>query len=173
MITLADVLRRHGPAYVARHGPALLPSHRRALEAITTCRTAFQGGSLAACTDCGRPHLLYHSCRHRACPRCGDDATTRWLARQREALLPVPYFHVVFTLPAELRRLVRSHQKILIDVLFRAAFESLATLCNRLVVGSDPRGRASQPFSAVGGQMQRKWPQTPCRHWRWSPQCGV
>ncbi|MEO7034962.1 MAG: transposase, partial [Polyangiaceae bacterium] len=81
------------------------------------------------CAECGREHLLYHSCRNRACPQCGYDSASRWLAKQRELLLPVPCFHVVFTLPAELRRLVRSHQKVLLSVLFRAAFESLASLC--------------------------------------------
>jgi len=133
MLTLADVVRRHAPAYLERHRHALLPSHVRALRAIASCRTAALGGSLANCTQCGRRHLLYHSCRHRACPRCGHDSTSRWLARQQQALLPVPYFHVVFTLPAELRRLVRSHQRLLLDALFHAAFESLATLA------SDPR----------------------------------
>jgi hypothetical protein len=91
------------------------------------------GGHVAECTHCGREHLLFHSCRHRACPQCGYDTTTRWLDHQRELLLPVQYFHVVFTLPDELRRLVRSHQKALVTVLFRAAFDSLAALC------ADPR----------------------------------
>lgn len=129
MLKLADVVRQHGPAYVERFGGSLLPSHVRALEAIVHCRTPSLGAELALCTQCGREHLLYHSCRHRACPQCGYDAATRWLAKQRDLLLPVPYFHVVFTLPAELRRLVRSHQKALLAVLFRAAFDSLAKLC--------------------------------------------
>jgi hypothetical protein len=71
-----------------------------------------------------------HSCRHRACPQCGHDATSRWLKRQRELLLPVTYFHVVVTLPSEFRRLVRQHQRVLIPVLFQAAFESLSALCS-------------------------------------------
>src|SRR5277367_6033902 len=129
MLRLADVLRRHGPAYVERHGAAMLPSHVHAMKAILRCRTPELGGHLARCPRCESEHLLYHSCRHRACPRCGHDSTTRWLAGQRELLLPVPYFHVVFTLPAELRRLVRSHQAALLPVLFRAAFTSLARLC--------------------------------------------
>jgi putative transposase/transposase-like zinc-binding protein len=129
MLRLADVVRRHGPAYMERHGASMMPSHVHAVKAILRCRTPEMGGHLAVCPQCGSEHLLYHSCRHRACPRCGHDATTRWLARQHELLLPVPYFHVVFTLPAELRRLVRSHQTALLPVLFQAAFESLATLC--------------------------------------------
>ncbi|MEP7124970.1 MAG: IS91 family transposase [Byssovorax sp.] len=129
MLRLVDVVRRHGPAYMDRHGATMMPSHRSAVKAILQCRTPDLGGHVAACPGCGSEHLLYHSCRHRACPRCGHDATTRWLARQHELLLPVPYFHVVFTLPSELRRLVRSHQKALLPVLFQAAFESLARLC--------------------------------------------
>lgn len=129
MPELADIVRRHGEAYLAKHGASVLPSHVRALNAIARCRTSEMGGHLAHCDGCGREHVLYHSCRHRACPKCGFDATTRWLAKQRELLLPVPYFHVVFTLPSELRRLVRAHQKTLLSALFRAAFESLSRLC--------------------------------------------
>ncbi|MFO0617336.1 MAG: IS91 family transposase [Polyangiaceae bacterium] len=121
-------MRMHGPAYIERHAAALLPGHARALMSIVRCRTPAAGGHVAVCPQCGVEHLLYHSCRHRACPRCGHDAATRWLAGQRELLLPVTYFHVVFTLPAELRRLVRSHQKTLVPLLFRAAFESLSRL---------------------------------------------
>jgi hypothetical protein len=129
MLRLADVLRRHGPDYLQRHGQAVLPSHVRAVDAITQCRTAALGGHLALCTQCQRTHLLYHSCRHRACPQCGQDSTARWLAHQEQLLLPTTYYHVVFTLPAELRRVVRSNQRVLINVLFQAAFDSLATLC--------------------------------------------
>jgi hypothetical protein len=129
MLRLADVLRRHGAEYLERHGTSMMPSHVHAVKAILRCRTPAMGGHLATCTTCGSEHLLFHSCRHRACPRCGYDRTTRWLAAQRELLLPVPYFHVVLTLPSELRRLMRSHQAALLPVLFQAAFESLAALC--------------------------------------------
>lgn len=133
MLRLADVLRRHAAGYLARFGDAVLPSHVRALRCILLCRTPAFGGHRARCTQCGREHVLYHSCRHRACPQCGRDATERWLSRQRDLLLPVPYFHVVFTLPSELRRVVRSHQRVLLAVLCRAAYEALAALCG------DPR----------------------------------
>jgi DNA-directed RNA polymerase subunit RPC12/RpoP len=129
MLSLADVLRRHGPAYVERYGAGLLPSHRRAMQAIVHCRTPLMGGHVAVCTQCGGEHLLFHSCRHRACPRCGHDATEKWVTKQRELLLPVPYFHVVFTLPAELRQLLRAHQTTLLPLLMRTAFQSLARLC--------------------------------------------
>lgn len=129
MLRLADVLRRHGPDYLRRHGEAVLPSHVRAVREITQCRTAALGGHLAQCTQCSEHHVLYHSCRHRACPSCGHDAASRWLRNQHSLLLPVQYFHVVFTLPSELRRPVRSHQRVLLSVLFQAAFESLSALC--------------------------------------------
>jgi hypothetical protein len=129
MPRLADIVRRHGAAYVERYGASMLSSHARAITAILHCRTPVLGGHVAVCAQCGTEHLLFHSCRHRACPQCGYDATEKWIARQREMLLPATYFHVVFTLPAELRRLVRSHQKALLPALFQAAFESLARLC--------------------------------------------
>lgn len=139
MVGLAEVVRQHGQHYLAQHRGRMLPSHVRALRAIASCRTAALGGHLAHCARCDTEHLLYHSCRHRACPQCGHEATQRWLSRQRELLLPVPYFHVVFTLPAELRRVVRAHQRALLPALFRAAFDALAALC------ADPK--------FVGGQI--------------------
>lgn len=112
MIPLAEVLRRHWPAYERKFGARLLPSHRRAVRAILSCRTPALGAQLFGC-DCGRRELVYHSCNHRACPQCGHADATQWLERQRRRLLPVPYYLVTFTLPQELRRLFRSHQKIL------------------------------------------------------------
>lgn len=129
MLRIADVIDRHGESYLRRYGDAVLPSHVRAILALSRCRTGALGGHVAECSDCHHEHLFFHSCRHRACPQCGQDATTRWLERQRALLLPVTYFHVVFTLPSELRRLVRQHQLALLPVLFQASFESLATLC--------------------------------------------
>lgn len=129
MPALAEVVREHGDAYLQHYGTEVLPSHVRALRAIAACRTSALGGHLAKCEACAREHLLYHSCRHRACPRCGHDRAETWQKKQQELLLPTRYFHVVFTLPSELRRIVRTHQKALLDVLFRAAFDSLAVLC--------------------------------------------
>jgi hypothetical protein len=129
MASLADVIRRHGPDYLAQFGRAVLPSHARALRDIARCRTPALGGHVVECRACGAQHLQHHSCRNRACGQCGAERTQAWLQRQRELLLPVPYFHLVFTLPSELRFLVRSHQKVLLSVLCRAAYASLAALC--------------------------------------------
>jgi hypothetical protein len=124
VITLAEVLRRHWPAYEQKYGARLLPSHRRAVAAIMSCRTAAQGGQLYRC-QCGKEHYAYHSCNHRACPQCGHADATQWLHRQRRKLLPVPYYLVTFTVPAELRPLIRSHQKVLYAMLLREAAGAL------------------------------------------------
>ena len=121
---MAEVLRRHWPAYQRRFGAKLLPSHRDAVQAILQCRTPALGGQLFAC-ECGRLEYVYHSCNHRACPRCGHADTTEWLARQRTKLLPVPYYLVTFTVPEPLRRLIRSHQKPLYGALIHEAAYAL------------------------------------------------
>ena len=125
MIELAEVLARHWPAYEQKFGARILPSHRAAVEAILSCRTAALGGELFRCQTCGRDHYAYHSCGHRACPKCGQDDATDWIERQKRRLLPVPYFLVTFTVPEPLRDLIRSHQKELYALLFR---ESAATM---------------------------------------------
>jgi ribosomal protein L37AE/L43A len=123
---LAEVLARHWPEYQRRFGARVLPSQRRAVQAILSCRTPALGGQRYRCADCGREHYAYHSCGHRACPKCGHADATAWIGRQKTRLLPgVPYFLVTFTVPAELRAVIRSHQKELYASLFR---ESAATL---------------------------------------------
>jgi Transposase zinc-binding domain len=107
---VADVFRRSGGEYLERCGQDLLPSHRRAMDDILRCRTEALGGQLWPCDHCGQEHYVYHSCRNRSCPTCHRLDTEAWLAERRQELLPVPYFHVVFTLPQELRVLVRRHQ---------------------------------------------------------------
>ena len=127
MIPLAEVLRRHWPAYARKFGARLLPSHRRAVQAILSCRTPALGAQLYGC-DCGRRELVYHSCNHRACPRCGHADATQWLDRQRRRLLPLPYYLVTFTVPEQLRHLIRTHQKILYALLLRQSAGALLDL---------------------------------------------
>jgi Putative transposase/Transposase zinc-binding domain len=117
VIPLAEVLRRHWPAYEDQFGHRLLPSHRAAVTAILSCRTPTLGGQRYRCA-CGRDHYAYHSCGHRACPQCGQDDTTQWIAKQKTKLLPVPYFLVTFTVPEGLRAVIRAHQKLLYHQLF-------------------------------------------------------
>jgi hypothetical protein len=128
MPEVADVFRYYGPAYQERFGADLLPSHRRAMDEIIHCRTEALGGHLWPCDHCGQEHYAYHSCRNRSCPKCHRHDTEVWLAERRQELLPVPYFHVVLTLPQELRELARRHQKDLYDILLRAAAQALITL---------------------------------------------
>lgn len=117
MVSLAEVLRRHWPAYEEQFGSRLLPSHRAAVQAILSCRTPALGGQRYRCA-CGREHYAYHSCGHRACPQCGHDDATQWIEQQKTKLLPVPYFLVTFTVPEGLRAVIRSHQKLLYHQLF-------------------------------------------------------
>jgi len=128
MLEVADVLRRYGREYLDRFEQDLLPSHRRAIADLLACRTEVLGGQLLQCEHCGQEHYVYHSCRNRSCPKCHRLETEAWLADRRRELLPVPYFHLVFTLPQELRELVRRHQNDLYDILLRAAAQALIKL---------------------------------------------
>jgi hypothetical protein len=125
---VADIFRLYGDAYLDRFGANMLPSHRRALRDLQDCRTAAMGGQLYVCDRCGREHYVYHSCRNRACPKCHGKDTQAWLDRRRQELLPVPYFHVVFTVPQQLRHLIRRHQATLYPILIRAAAKALMKL---------------------------------------------
>jgi hypothetical protein len=125
MVDLASVLQRHWPAYAALHGDRILPSHRAAVAAVLRCRTAALGGQLFSCGPCGRQVRVFHSCHHRACPRCGEPETSAWRDAQRARLLPVPYFLVTFTVPQELRAPFRAHQSQAYNILFREAAQAL------------------------------------------------
>jgi hypothetical protein len=103
----AEILAAHWPAYVAKFGRLIPAEQRAAVRAILRCRTSALGGQRYRCA-CGREHYAYHSCNHRACPRCGQDDAAVWLAAQRTRLLPVPYFLVTLTVPAELREPIRT-----------------------------------------------------------------
>ena len=129
MVTLADIFAQHGSAYQQQFDAQMLPSHRQAMQAICHCRTAALGGHVYSCQTCDHQAFRYHSCRNRHCPQCQGDKAQQWLARQQERLLPIPYFLLTFTLPAALRPLARSQQKLFYNLLFRtsaAATQQLA-----------------------------------------------
>ncbi len=128
MLEVADIFRRYAPAYLDRFGTAMLPGHKRAIKDISQCRTRELGGYARKCDRCGHKVYSYQSCGNRHCPKCYQRYTRRWLENQQDKVLPVHYFHIVFTLPAELRPIVRRHQKILYGLLFRAAADSLMSL---------------------------------------------
>jgi hypothetical protein len=129
VLEVADILRAAGHPYLESFASTLLPSQRRALRDIQACRTATLGGHLYQCDRCGRQQYAYHSCRNRHCPKCQGDNAQRWLDLQRTRLLPCPYYLLTFTLPQELRRLARAHQKVVYGILMRAAAAAAIKLC--------------------------------------------
>lgn len=128
MLEVADVLRQYGPAYLEQFGAQMLPSQRRACEDLLRCRTAALGGHLYQCNACGHRHYSYHSCRNRSCPKCHAGDTQTWLQQRQAELLPVPYYHVIFTLPQELRDFTRRHQKRMYGLVLQAAATALLKL---------------------------------------------
>jgi hypothetical protein len=128
-IELADIVRRFGPAYTARYGQGMLPSQQKALADIAACCTRELGGRLYSCDDCHDTFWHYHCCRNRACPKCHASQTEEWLLARRAELLPCGYFHVVVTVPSELRRVFRRHQKLLYGLLMQVAARVVKDLC--------------------------------------------
>jgi hypothetical protein len=120
---VADVVRAYGATYRATH----VVSHEqvRVLRAIVQCRTAALGGHVEQCVNCGTERVCYDSCRNRHCPKCQGSARAKWLAAEQALLLPIPYFHVVFTLPHQLNPLIRVNQRLLYDLLFQTAAQTL------------------------------------------------
>ena len=124
MSVLADWLVRQAPAWLDGNRP-LPPAQRRALLAIQRCRTPELGGHLYRCSDCDETDFAYHSCHHRACPRCGGERTAEWTQKQTGRLLPVPYFLVTFTVPAEIRFAFAARPEVLIELFFRESARAL------------------------------------------------
>jgi hypothetical protein len=130
-IELADIVRAHGDAYRRTH--RLAPVQQTALRAIASCRTAALGGHTDTCDQCGATRTAYNSCRNRHCPKCQRATEAAWLEARQGELLPLPYFHVVFTLPHRLNALAQGNPRVLYAALFRAAADTLLTF------GRDPR----------------------------------
>jgi len=151
-LEVADIFRDHGPTWRdANHGHVSAPQ-LKVMSAIEDCRTAVLGGHVARCENalCGFTSIAYNSCRNRHCPKCQGAQSRDWMAAQEADLLPVPYFHVVFTLPAELAAIAFHNKAIVYDLLFKAASEAMLT------IASDPRtsvrGSASPPCSIPGAR---------------------
>jgi hypothetical protein len=124
-LEVADVIREYGTGFVERHRRWLSFQHLKVLRAITACRTAALGGHLDECDRCGRQAISYNSCRDRHCPKCQGAARESWLAKRTAELLPVPYYHVVFTLPQQFAPLAQQNKTLLYGLLFRTASETL------------------------------------------------
>jgi len=127
-LEVADILRRHGPAFRAAHAGHLSLSQLKVMAAIEACRTAALGGHVEGCQDCGHRRIAYNSCRNRHCPKCQAAAARDWLAAREADLLPVGYFHVVFSLPAEVADIAAQNKAAVYDLLFRAASETMMTI---------------------------------------------
>jgi hypothetical protein len=121
---MGAILRRHGAAFARRH-PQTPPGVERVLARLAACRTAALGGHVTQCCQCGDVRYRYHSCGDRHCPACGGSKRAAWLERRRQELLPVPYFHVVFTLPHQLSALVLGNRRLLYALLLRTAAQTL------------------------------------------------
>jgi len=127
-LEVADVLRRHGDAYRLAHAGHIGRVEKRIMGAIVGCRTAALGGHVEACDDCGVARVAYNSCRNRHCPKCQGAARAQWLADRQAELLPVPYFHVVFTVPAPIGAIAFQNKAAVYAILFSAAAEAMTTL---------------------------------------------
>jgi hypothetical protein len=125
---VADILRRHGEAFRRAEKGHLSLGQLKVMSAIEACRTAELGGHVSACEDCAHLAVSYNSCRNRHCPKCQGAAARAWLAERRRDLLPVPYFHVVFTLPAQVGAIAYQNKAAVYDILFKAAAETLQTI---------------------------------------------
>jgi Putative transposase/Transposase zinc-binding domain len=125
---LADVLRRHGDSYQRANAGHLGRVERRVIGAITVCRTTALGGHVERCDDCGLTRIAYNSCGNRHCPKCQGAARAEWLTARQAELLPVPYFHVVFTLPPAAAAIAFQNKQIVYGLLMRAAAQALTDL---------------------------------------------
>ena len=131
-LEVADIFRQHGEAFRLAPGAALLPEQRRAMRAIEACRSGALGGHVEECDSGGHQVMAYNSCRNRQCPKCQALATAQWLAERQADLLPVDYFHVVLTVPAEIAPIALQHKRVCYDMLFRTAADP------RLRIAADP-----------------------------------
>lgn len=132
-LEIADVVQAHRDDFVASRGGRLSGAERRVLDDIAACRTAARGGHVERCDRCGHQRIAYNSCRNRHCPKCQEKARAEWTAEREREVLPVEYFHVVFTIPHELAGIALQNKKLVYDILFRTAAE---TLCE---IARDPK----------------------------------
>jgi Putative transposase/Transposase zinc-binding domain len=128
ILEVADILDRHGDAYLDRYRGTLSLGQMKAVSAIRACRTAVMGGHVRRCDDCSHSVIAYNSCRNRHCPRCQGEAARAWLAQRQAELLPVAYYHLVFTLPATVAAIAFQNKAVVYDILFKAASQTLATI---------------------------------------------
>ena len=132
-LEVADIFRAHGPAYRHEHTGHLNLPQLKVMSAVENCRTAALGGHVAACTKCSHQHIAYNSCRNRHCPKCQGAAAQDWMQARMEDLLPVEYFHMVFTLPSQVADIAYQNKAEVYGLLFRASSETLR------IIAADPK----------------------------------
>lgn len=132
-LEVADIFRSHGPAYRRANAGHVSLSQLKVMSAIEACRTGALGGHVAACTKCGHQHIAYNSCKNRHCPKCQGPTARDWMAARADDLLPVEYFHLVFTLPAEIARIAYWNKRAVYGLLFRASTETV------MAIAADPK----------------------------------
>lgn len=132
-LEVADVIRAHGQEYLETMGVSATLAQRRVLRDLADCRTAALGGHVEKCTDCGHKKIAYDSCKSRCCPKCQGSSRRKWLEAREKDLLPVEYFHVVFTLPQEIAALALQNKRVVYKALFRASSKTL------LQIAADPK----------------------------------
>ena len=137
-LELADIFRTHGPAWRQANAGHVSLTQLKVMSAIEACRTEALGGHVAGCANCGHHHIAYNSCKNRHCPKCQGPAARDWMEARAEDLLPVEYFHVVFTLPAEIAQIAFWNKKAVYDLLFRASAETVMT------IAADPKRMGAQ-----------------------------
>jgi hypothetical protein len=171
-LEVADILRHFGAAFRDRYEASPTTARRRAMSAIERCRTAALGGHVEQCGDCGHQRVAYNSSRNRNCPKCKNLARAKWLEDRQTELLDVPYFHVVFTVPAEVEAIAFQNQTVVYDILCQAGSETLRKIAadpkhlgaeiGFLAVlhtwGSRFADRAAPQFVAEPRHRDRDWP---------------
>ncbi len=143
-LEVAEIFRRHGPEWRERHRGHISLRQLKAMSAIEQCRSAILGGHVLQCDDCAAAQVAYNSCRNRNCPKCQGSAARQWLADRQAELLPVEYYHVVFTLPARIADIAFQNPALVYDLLFKVTAETLRT------IAADPKHLgANLGFTAV------------------------
>src|SRR5499427_4594376 len=127
-LEVADIFRDHGPAWRAANAGHVSLGQLKVMSAIERCRTAALGGHVERCEKCAHTIIAYNSCRNRHCPKCQAAAAKEWLAERETELLPVPYFHVVFTLPAQIAEIAYQNKAAVYDLLLKTSAEALITM---------------------------------------------
>jgi hypothetical protein len=132
-LEVADIFRGHGAAWRRANAGHVSLDQLKVMSAIERCRTVALGGHVARCEDCAHTVIAYNSCRNRHCPKCQGAAAKQWLAERETELLPVGYFHLVFTLPAPIANIAYQNKAVIYDLLFKAAAEAT------LAIAADPK----------------------------------